>query len=159
MKNPLFEIDIRVGETKQHLNLDTDLDIDPNNLQKEFIEQPSKFAHYASLQKFAAKRVEELEFELELVYATLYKKIIDATDKKPTETAIKQGITLDENYGKIRLKIIEMKHLHELLKIGRYAFEQRKDMLIQVGSMTMQEMNSEISTLKNKVLKKMKGEN
>ena len=165
----LLQFDIKLDDEIRKLDIEKDLDIDAQDISSELVKQPTKFAYYGALSEFAHKRVSELDSELDLLYSQKYKKIIEANQseevdekdkkKKPeklTETAIKNLIINTKSYQDLLSQKTNMEYIYNILKVARQAFEQRCNMLIQLGSLSRKEMESAVLQIKKQMTDKIK---
>lgn len=164
----LLKFDIKLDDEVKSLDIEKDLNINAQDISNELIQQPAKFAYYGALSEFAHKRVTELDNELDLLYSQRYKKIIEASQtleesddkkKKPeklTETAIKNLIINTKSYQEMLAQKANMEYIYNILKVARQAFEQRCNMLIQLGSISRKEMESTVLQIKKQMTDKIK---
>ena len=165
----LLKFDIKLDDEVKSLDIEKDLNINAQDISNELIQQPAKFAYYGALSEFAHKRVTELDNEIDLLYSQKYKKIIEASQteeaddkdkkKKPeklTETAIKNLIINTKSYQEMLSQKANMEYIYNILKVARQAFEQRCNMLIQIGSLSRKEMESAVLQIKKQMTDKIK---
>lgn len=168
----LLKFDVTIDNKVTKIDIDKDLDINMDDLNNELIKQPSKYAYYATLSEYAHKRVAEIENEINVTYSQIYNQIVTANnqleaeesekDKKEkpkkaeklTETAIKNMIVNRKSYNELVKQQIEMEYLYNILKAAKNAFEQRCQMLIQLGSISRTEMNNAVISIKEKIAEK-----
>ena len=165
----LLKFDVTIDNKVTKNDIDKDLDINMDDLNNELIKQPSKYAYYATLSEYAHKRVAEIENEINITYSRLYKEIVEANNKldaeeaekakpkkaeKLTETAIKNMIIDQKSYNNLVKQQIQMEYLYNILKAAKNAFEQRCQMLIQLGSISRTEMNTAVISIKEKIAEK-----
>ena len=162
-----FEIKIDNKITK--IDIEKDLDINMDDINNELIKQPAKYAYYATLSEFAHKRVSELDNEINVVYSQIYQQIVTANNqleeeskdkkgKKPeklTETAIKNMIINRKSYNELVKQQIQMEYIYNILKAARQAFEQRCQMLIQLGSISRQQLSDTALRIKEELKSKV----
>ena len=162
----LLQLEIKLDNELRKLDIEADLSVTPD-INKELTEQPTKFATYCALSEFAHKRLNEIDSDLDLTYSQLYKSIttddkVDEDEKKPvkkeklTETAIKNMIIQKKAYQAILKQKIEMEYIYNILKGAKQAFEQRCQMLIQIGSNSRKELENSVMTIKKQMADKIK---
>lgn len=123
---------------KKTVDLQDELVIDQYNIEKELYEQPKKYVYYTSLLEKVRAYLESAELALDVEHANLYEpsraSLQQETGSKPTKDQIESRILSDETYRekKEQVAILEgsVKNLYYIVK----AFEQRKDMLIQLST-------------------------
>ena len=150
-------LDVEVAGKEFKGNLREIVKITEADLTEEFIKQPSLYAWFATLCEFASAEVETKKMNLSIDRANLDAEkraaLLSAT-KKPTEAMVGSAIDVDERYVTAQKALIEAKRQYGILKGIVKALEQRKDMLIQVGSTKRQELNlNEFSVNLEKVRK------
>lgn len=165
----LLKFDVTIDNKVTKIDIDKDLDINMDDLNNELIKQPSKYAYYATLSEYAHKRVAEIENEINVTYSQIYNQIVTANNQleaeeaekskpkkaeKLTETAIKNMIVNRKSYNELVKQQIEMEYLYNILKSAKNAFEQRCQMLIQLGSISRTEMNNAVIGIKDKLAEK-----
>lgn len=165
----LLKFDVTIDNKVTKIDIDKDLDINMDDLNNELIKQPSKYAYYATLSEYAHKRVAELENEINVTYSQIYNQIVTANNQleaeeskkdkpkkveKLTETAIKNMIVNRKAYNELVKQQIEMEYIYNILKSTKNAFEQRCQMLIQLGSISRTEMNNAVISIKEKIAEK-----
>jgi hypothetical protein len=116
-----------------------DIEIDPNNLEQEWIEQPSLFLHYSDAYAEASFQRDKKKAFLDYTYSKLYAQIksdwSEHFDSKPTEPACKEWIVRHEDYRKAEKSfILAQKNANILLNV-KTAFDQRKHALSNLTSL------------------------
>lgn len=143
---PRRGISVREFVTADMLKADTS--IHPAEIQNAFLEQASRAAHYGVLQAKADKQVDDLELLLEVTISQVAKKLRDAPiaegAKKPSEAQLDKDVMLHPNVVAVRRAINEAKQIAKIAKTGTIAFEQRKDMLVQLGAHERKERDGEL---------------
>jgi len=145
---------VTVKDLDETINVGDDLKIDKGNLDEEFMQQPSKYAWWATLSALAKDATLNAELALSVYTAELFEKIKkEMTDggEKTTNMAIENKCFLDKEWRKRKEECLKRKKRQDILAGVATAFAQRKDMLLSLGPMVRQEMDSD---LKIKVLKK-----
>lgn len=155
--NNMMDLDLKISldvkGSKYDGNIREVMKINENNLTDEFINQPSTYAWFATLAEIASSEVESKKFELDVLRAnldtkkreTLAKEHITVDDKgkekgRVTEAMVTSAILTDERYAVLHQELLELTRQQGILKAIVRALEQRKDMLIQLGSTKRQEM-------------------
>lgn len=150
----------RKGKTVSDFDLQAELEIDPTELDKELIEQPSKFAWVASLHEHAKDMANQLKSELEELKAELDTEVrIKAAEEetKVTEAMVKNLVLQDDRYKFANEAYLAANRLANLLGVGREAFNMRANMLISLSANKRMELDTEISSLAD-IVKKKRGQ-
>lgn len=136
-------------------NYNSDIMINPNNLEDEILTQPSLYVTYMELFADYSYKKDVAKARLEYIEADLAIKIRTNPheydfDGKPTEGAIKNKILLDETYQK------KLNELHELTKkVNIYsgmktAFEQRRKSLDNLVALKIGGFHSDVKAFNKK---------
>jgi hypothetical protein len=136
-----MNISVAIGEKSFDGTIRDVLQINEATLSDEFMKQPSTYAYFAALSEFAVADVEQKKLSFSVLEANLdSQKRVEFKDTKVTEAVIKSAIIKDKKYQMMAEEIIEAERQLGILKSLVKALEQRKDMLIQLGSTKRQEM-------------------
>ena len=138
-----MQIDIKVEDKEFRGTTRSVLLVNEANLNQEFIEQPSTFAWFATLAEIANAEVSSKELALEVLKANLEGELrqrLAELGGKVTEKMIEGGVITDKRYKVATEELIDSTKQLGILKSMVKALDQRKDMLIQLGSMKRQEM-------------------
>lgn len=116
------------------MNFEKDSRIDESSLDIEWLEQPSLMMRYAIFLGNCISDYERAKENVELVKATIGKKIRDKPSKyfgdgKATEAGILWAITVQDEYQEALDDMMNKRHQMEIAKIAVKAIEQRKDAL------------------------------
>jgi hypothetical protein len=159
--NDLF-LEIRIGKRKRPLDLARELEISsevPAELNRQMTQQPAKYAWVAVLHALAVDHHEKERRRHKVLCANLDKKHRarrEGANLKATEAIIAADIERDDEF-EISMERVEKARLNkDLLMAAVTAFVQRKDMLVSVGSYVRQQMDSDITILKEKAKKTLK---
>lgn len=137
-----MKVSVSIGDKKYDGTIREVLQISEAELSDEFMNQPSTYAYFAALAEFAVADVEHKKLQFSVMEANLDSakriELKDAT--KVTEAVIRSAIIRDAKYQVLSEELIEAQRQLGILKALVRALEQRKDMLIQLGSMKRQEM-------------------
>jgi len=141
-------INLQIGEQVEIIDLRTCLAINDGDLPKEYTQQPSWYAFYASIlasqeDKLATVEREYTKYKADISLQLRQGKlqILDSNNKslKLTEGAIQNYIDTDEHTLIYQQKIQKMQTICKKLKSLVNGSIQRKDMLIQLGLLERQE--------------------
>jgi len=132
-----------------------DIRIDVNNLEGEWIEQPSLMLHYSSLYAEAIHSRDLKKVKVDQEYARIDSEIRKDWqkhfDSKPTEVAIKNYITLHPIYRKAEKLLINATREVNLLSGIKSSFDHRKRALENIVSLHITGFHSEPINKKRKV--------
>ena len=105
---------------------------------------PGKFSFWKSLQVTVDREIEDLQEEYDLWFATKYQDIMTESEKKLTETAIKNMVLLDnaEKYRFMRLKIKDIRDISMKIGVLTKAYDMQAWTLRSIAQLTSQEMGS-----------------
>lgn len=127
-----------------------DLKIEETNLNQAFVSQASLYAYYAELYAGALKAEGRAKVMVEITESKTDKAIRDeavGTGVKLTETMLDRAIARAPEVVKARLAHNDAKAYASLLHGAVKAFEQRRDMLIQMGATDRQAMKGELRSM------------
>ena len=143
MLNLDMQLSLEVAGKEFKGNLRDIVQIKESDLTEEFIKQPSLYAWFATLCEYASAEVETQKMNLSILSANLdaeKRTALANSIKKPTESMVSSAIAVDPRHMDAETALIEAKRQYGILKGIVKALEQRKDMLIQVGSTKRQEL-------------------
>jgi len=141
---------IRQGKKVEEFDMEAQLVIDPTQLDKELIEQPSKFAWVASLHEYAKDLTQQEKMSLEELKAELDTEVrIEANQQetKITEAMVRNLVLQDKRFKKANEHYLETQKLSNLLGVAVQAFHMRANMLISLSANKRMELDTEITTL------------
>jgi len=122
-------------------------DIDPNTLDKEWVNQPKLYGLHAIQLADARKEFEEAKANLEIVEAELDKKIRIAPEKygleKLTESAIKTCVVAHSKRKEANGVVIETRHAMDVLAALVAALDHRKRALEKLVDLRLADYFSE----------------
>lgn len=127
--------------------LGADLSYSTADLSTAMQKQSPLFAHYGVLAAKASAQVDALKLVLETTEANVYKVLrssLLATGDKPTEAQLEKLVSAHEKVIAIKKAIIKAKQIESNAKTAVEAFRHRKDMLIQHGLISREEMRGDI---------------
>ena len=116
-----------------------DIIIDPENLEKEWINQPQLFLYYSEAFAEAMYEKDIKKSALDYTYSKLYAEIKDTWsdhfDSKPTEPACKEWITRNKEYRIAEKAFIKAQKSANILLNVKTAFDHRKLALSNLTSL------------------------
>ncbi len=148
-----IEINLTIDKENYKSELYTDLIIDDNDLDDEFMEQPRKFAWWAAVEALAKDLYEVKKMELKRLYA-----ITDANARaegkasrtKKTEKMVENEVLTNQEYQIAENALAEIRKQYNLAHAGKEAFEQRKEMLISLGANYRAEVSADPTIMKER---------
>jgi hypothetical protein len=134
--------------------LTKDITFSPNDLTTAMIQQASLFAHYGILHAKAQRQVDTVKLLLENTESAIYKMIRDemnARSEKFTETLLEKLISRNSRVVGMKKALNEARRVEAVCKISTEAFRHRRDMLIQQGLISREEMKGELAVKEKSV--------
>ncbi|MCH8476060.1 MAG: hypothetical protein LAT55_12635 [Opitutales bacterium] len=133
--------------------------IDPQQLKKDMsysladlstamVDQASLFAHYGVLAARASRQVDEMKMLLENAEARVYRRVRDAAaaaGNKLTETQVDKQVAVHPQVIALKKAKNEAAQIEAVAKTAVEAFRHRRDMLVQHGATSREEMKGELS--------------
>lgn len=127
-----------------------DVKIDPNNLEKEWLEQPSLYVYYAEAHADALHQRDLAKSRMDYTYSKLYSKVKKDWDKhfdsKPTESALKEYILKNATFKKAEKVLINAARDANILAGAKTAMDHRKRALENLVSLRISGFHSDPST-------------
>lgn len=124
-----------------------DVAIDTTNLSDALRTHASNYVHYAVQAARARRQFERWKSALEVLEARLdgeYRVSLAADGKKPTEAAIKAAIAQDTRWIGASSRVIDAQQIFKFAEIAERAFDQRRDMLLQVARDAAREQEGQL---------------
>lgn len=135
------EVTIKDASGNVHeYDLEEELTINRHDLRKELEEQSSKYMFWTGMLERVRANLEVAERELEFVESELYEPIrvklrqTMGGTSNPTKAQIEAMINQQNSYQEYRKKVEEASYQVKRLAYIVKAFEQRKDMLVQIST-------------------------
>lgn len=128
--------------------LKRDLAFSTNDLSSAMMQQPSLFSHYGILASNASRQVDVVKLLLENTEAAVYKILRDqaATNgEKVTEAQLDKLVTRHPRVIAMKKSLNEAKRVEANAKIAVESFRHRRDMLVQMGLISREEMKGDIT--------------
>lgn len=117
----------------------SDISIDPFDLEKEWLEQPSLFLYYSEAYADAAYERDRRKAKMEYTYSKLYSEVKsnwkEYFESKPTEAACKEWVISHKEYRKAEINFIKATKSANILSNVKTAFEHRKLALSNLTSL------------------------
>lgn len=125
------------GNTFEY-DMQEELMINRHDLRTELEEQSSKYMFWTGMLERVRANLEAAERELEYIVSQLYEPIRERLEtkmgKNPTKAQIDAMINQQEIYQNQKKKVEEVDYQSRRLAYIVKAFEQRKDMLVQIST-------------------------
>lgn len=137
-----------VREFIEPQDLKRDVAFSTNDLTSAMMSQASMFSHYGVLAANASRQVDTVKLLLENTEAAVYKMLRDqaATNgEKVTEAQLEKLVTRHPRVIAMKKSLNEAKRVEANAKIAVEAFRHRRDMLVQMGLISREEMKGELS--------------
>jgi hypothetical protein len=125
-----------------------DLAYSPNNLTDAMINQASLFSYYGVLAADAAKQVDVVKMLLENTEAAVSQIVRDeaaSAGEKVTEGGVATKIARHPRVISMKKALNEAKRVEAIGKTAVESFRHRRDMLVQLGLISREEMKGELS--------------
>lgn len=141
----------RTFEVKAFVDIDQmrkDMTFSPTDLTSAMMDQAALYAHYGVLAAKASRQVDDVKLLLENVEAKVYRRLRDdaaASGAKLTEAQLEKSVALNDHVIAYRRALNESKQIEAIAKTAVEAFKHRRDMLIQQGLISREEMKGELS--------------
>jgi len=149
----MSEAEIKVRNYVDTEQLKKDLAYSSTNLSDAMMAQASMFAHYGVQAAYAAKQVNSLELLIENHEARVYRELRDkaiADGEKVTEALLERRIAQNTTIIKMKRLLNEAKQIEAIAKTASEAFRHRRDMLIQEGFTSREEMKGQLAIHKKR---------
>lgn len=137
----------RVRDFVDAAQLKRDLAFSDNNLTEAMMDQASLFAHYGTLAADAAHQTDVVEMLLESTEAAVYKMLRDQAAvkaEKVTEEQLKKLVARHSKVIGMKKALNQSKRVESICKTATEAFRHRRDMLVQQGLISREEMKGEV---------------
>lgn len=108
---------------------ESDLSIDINQLELEWLLQPNLYRKYAELSAEADWKKNRAKEKLEVIKAELYKKVVGNYKTKPSDTKINSEVICKPEYRKVYKIYLKRAYEHSVLSFVVRAFDHRKKAL------------------------------
>jgi hypothetical protein len=128
--------------------LKQDLAFSSNDLTSAMMQQASLFSHYGVLAAQASRQVDVVKLLLENTEAAVYKLLRDqaaVAGEKVTETQLEKLVSRHDRVISMKKSLNEAKRVEGITKTAVEAFRHRRDMLVQMGLISREEMKGELS--------------
>ena len=148
----VLTMEVKLSSETVSLDLSQDMVINVANINESYIDQPAKFAYWATLATLARSKANKIKRELDreqdyiktTLTGSLDSKVraqLEIDGEKVTETKVTNGIFTHPEYISYKAKIADKQREYDeadeqarLLEVGRETMNQRKEMLISLGA-------------------------
>jgi len=130
------------------LEMKADLAISTANLSDAMIQQASLFSKYGVLASEASHQVDVVKMLLESTEATVYKLLRDEAVKagdKVTEAQLEKMVARHSSVTAMKRSLNAAKRIEAQAKTALEAFRHKKDMLVQLGAISREELKGELT--------------
>lgn len=140
----------KITDIKKLIDVDQmkkDMRFSDTDLTTPMMDQASLYASYAIVSAEASMQVDNFKMYLEIQEAKIDKSIRDAAVEagdKYTEKKITSMIVGDKRYVSMSKKVNEAKMIAAIAKETLEALKHRRDMLVQIGVTSREEMKGEL---------------
>jgi hypothetical protein len=144
-------IQVRKVQVKDFLadeDLKTKLAYSMNDLSTAMSEQASLFAHFGALAAKASRQVDNIKILIENTEARVDREIREAMavlNEKITEGIVERKIARHPQVVAYKRALNEAKQVEKVAATTLEAFRHRRDMLVQAGATSREEMKGELS--------------
>ena len=128
--------------------LKRDLTFSNNDLTSAMMQQASLFAHYGVILSKASRQVDVVKLLLENTEAAVYKILRNKAvedGEKVTETLLEKSVSRHPRVIGMKKALNEARRIESDCKIAVESFRHRRDMLVQMGLISREEMKGEMS--------------
>lgn len=141
--DPEIRVEFFLDDGSIGRDLNQDLKIDPNDLDRELISQPSLYAYYASLNQRARYVAEKAAFEYEKAiaeYSKMAREELSETNRRVTDKQIESLVKSNPRILALKKNMIDKEGQARLLWCMERALDQKKDSLMQLCNNRRKEM-------------------
>lgn len=156
----ILNIEVVTRTSTNQIDLAEDLRINSVDINKDFCEQPAKFAYWATVAVQAQALVDRKKMEVDKQDDYIRKTLVGELDaevrqememngEKATETKVTNRIYIHERYKEevaklydLKEELLELQQKSALLNVAKDAMVQRKDALISLGAQLRLEGNN-----------------
>lgn len=146
--NKKMKTTFKVDQFIDPRQMKSDLSYSTADLSSAMMQQASLFAHYGVLASQAARQVDVIKMLLETTEAAVYRVIRDkaiADGEKVTEALLEKRVARHEKVLSLKKALVEAKQIEANGKIAVESFRHRRDMLVQHGLISREEMKGELA--------------
>jgi hypothetical protein len=129
------------------VQLKADMGFSVADLSSAMVQQASLFAHYGTLAAKASRQVDDVKMLLEVTESKVYRKLRDEAAKEGTklsEAMLEKSVAVHEQVISIKKALNEAKQIEANAKTAVEGFRHRRDMLVQQGLLSREEMKGEV---------------
>lgn len=143
----MSEVTFKVKDYIDASQLKRDLAFSPNNLTDAMMQQASMFSHYGVLAADASSQVDTIKMLLENTEAAVYQILRDEfalRAEKVTEVLLEKKVARHSRVIAMKKALTLAKRVESIGKTAVEAFRHRRDMLVQQGLLSREEMKGEV---------------
>lgn len=138
----------RVRQFIEPEQLAKDMSYSLADLSDAMVQQAPLFAHYGTLAAKASRQVDDLKMLLEVTEAKVYRVVRDEFAKagtKVTEAQLEKTVAVHPQVIAVKKALNEARQIEATAKTAAEGFRHRRDMLVQQGLISREEMKGELS--------------
>lgn len=152
-------VTIKLANGSLHtFNVQDEIEIDRDDLNQNYVEQPGKYAWWGMVAEVAKVNVEEAKAYLEQVEGEADERVRESLELdgiKVTETLVTRKIKSDKEYKEAQTSFFRAKKNAGILDKVLKAFDHRLDVLVNLGASMRKEYNNAELTVKKEVAKRV----
>ena len=128
--------------------LKADLSFSTADIHTAMMNQAQLLTHYGILAAKASRQVDDIKLLIENAEARVYRLLRDkavADKEKVTEVQLEKQVSIQSQVVSFKRGLNEARQIEDICKVTVEAFRHRKDMLVQQGAYSREEMKGEMS--------------
>lgn len=152
-------VQISVKRLIDEVQLKGDLAFSHGDLSSAMMAQASLATHYGMIAAKATRQTNDLELSLEVAEAKVYRNLRDVSasaGEKVTEAQLAKNVAIHPTIVALHKALNEAKQVEAQAKTAVEAFRQRRDMLVQAGLLSREEMKGEVSISRRHEVEEMR---
>lgn len=150
----------RIRDFVDPVTIRKDLAYSDNNLSDAMMQQASLFAHYGQLSAEALRQLEIAKLLLDQTEAAVYQQLrkdLLKAGEKVTEAMLEKLVSRSKRVIAMKQAVIEARRVESVAKTAMEAFRHRRDMLVQKGLISREEMKGEMRIMEKTVREEAAG--
>lgn len=139
---------VKVREYVDGAQIKKDVAYSTADLSGAMQNQASMLSHYGVEAAKASRQVDDIKLLLDVTESKIYRRLRDeflAAKEKVTEVQLDKAVATHNQVIEIKKALNAAKQIEATAKIAVEAFKHRRDMLIQEGSTSREELKGELS--------------
>lgn len=134
------------------VQMQKDLTIDTSNINEELAQQPARYMEYAKRAVYARAQADRAKTSFEIEESRLdhqYRTTLKEENPKVTEPAIRAAVVGDPRWKTFNTRMIQAQTIYRLAEKAERAFDDRKDMVLQIARNLAKEMEGGLRVVSN----------